>query len=388
MERRAFIRVLGGGVIAAASGTSLSGCVASSSMPPASVEDWKGPRNETDPRRWALGYAILAPNPHNRQPWLVDLREPNAITLYCDTTRLLPETDPLGRQILIGHGCFLELLRIALAERGLNAEVRVFPEGEVGAALADIGNKPIARIALKPGDQRDQLFGQILKRHTPKEAFDAARAIPENVISTMKASVDGFAVNFGSAVDATLVAELRKVAMDAARVELETERTMMESVRLIRVGPEEIERHRDGISINTPFVRFASSVGLFDRNEFPKPGSTGHKQAISRYDKYTATAPAFFWLSTVGNTRTQQVQAGRAFVRSQLAAVPFGVGVHPLSQALQEFAEMKPHYDFIHQRLLGKPTASETLQMFCRIGYPTVRVEPSPRRGVQAIMRA
>jgi hypothetical protein len=388
MDRRSFIRLAGGGVIIASTGATLSGCSLSADMPAAAVADWSGPRDESDPRRWALGYAILAPNPHNRQPWLVDLRESNAITLYCDATRLLPETDPLGRQILIGHGCFLELLTIALAERGFRADVRVFPEGEFGAALAEIGSKPIARVTLQPGNRRDGLFAHILKRHTPKAAFDVARAVPADAFAAIQAGAAGFGVNFGSTEDPARLAELRKIALDSARLEFETERTMMESIRLIRVGPDEISKHRDGISINSTFVRFAATVGMFDRSEFPKPGSTGNKQAIARYETATSTATAFIWLSTVGNTRAQQVQSGRAYVRAQLAAVPFGVGVHPLSQALQEFPEMKPYYDRIHQSLVGKPADQETLQMLCRIGYPVSSVGPSPRRGVQAIMRA
>ena len=76
---------------------------------------------ETDPRRRALAHAILAPNAHNMQPWLVDLSEADVITLYIDRTRLLPETDPFSRQIVISHGTFLELLVLAAAAEGYSA---------------------------------------------------------------------------------------------------------------------------------------------------------------------------------------------------------------------------------------------------------------------------
>jgi hypothetical protein len=388
MDRRSFIRLAGGGVVVAVAAGTASASLLSSAMPEEAIVDWRGPAaTEPDPRRWALAHAILAPNPHNRQPWLVDLREANTITLYCDPNRLLPHTDPLGRQILIGHGCFLELLTIALAERGFASELTLFPEGEVGATLADISSKPIARIRLQYARQPDPLFAQILKRHTPKEAFDLTRAIPADAIEAMRTSVSKHDVQFGVTSDAARVSALRAIAMEAARIELETEPTMMESMRLIRIGPREIAQHRDGISLNTPFVRFASTVGLFNRDEFPKPGSTGHKQAIARYQKFTQTAPAFVWLSTSGNTRSQQLNVGRAYVRMQLAATTHRVGVHPLSQALQEFPEMRPQYDHIHQALLGEQAKSATVQMFCRIGFPVAEIGPTPRRGVNAIIR-
>ncbi len=388
MNRRNFIQCVGGGVVAAAASGSAHASFFSGAMPEAAVADWAGPPRDADPRRWALGYAILAPNPHNRQPWLVDLREPNAITLFCDKNRLLPHTDPFGRQILIGHGCFLELLSIALAEQGFIAEVTEFPLGSVGDGLTDLGNKPIARIVLKPSTSRDPLFSSILKRHTPKAEFDLARQVPNELIGKLRLSAKTPAVGFGATNEGALVADLRALALDAAKTEFGTERTMMESMRLLRIGPAEINQHRDGISINTPFVRFAATVGMVNRDEFPKPGSTANEQSIKRYAKATSTAPAFVWLSTTGNSRAQQLQSGRAYARLQLEAQRLGLGVHPLSQALQEFAEMKPFYDRIRRTLLGSAVSPDTLQMFCRLGYPLVPAAATPRRGVKAIIMA
>ena len=49
------------------------------------------PDGSREPRRRALSYAILAPNPHNRQPWLVDLRGENTVAVFRDTQRDLPD---------------------------------------------------------------------------------------------------------------------------------------------------------------------------------------------------------------------------------------------------------------------------------------------------------
>lgn len=388
MQRRAFIRVIGGGSILAATGWSLTGCASMAELPPASVAPWRGPTEDADPRRWALSYALLAPSPHNRQQWIVNLAEPNVITLYCDASRALPETDPLGRQVMIGQGCFVEILRMALAERGYAADVRLFPDGEIGPALRDIGAKPIARITLQRGGQRDPLFAHVTKRHTQREPHDLSRSIPAEALTALRAAADGFAVQYQQTTDQARIAGLRKLAMDAARIEVNTERTMMESVRLIRIGPDEIMQHRDGISVNDAFARFAVTFGLFDRNVFPPPGSTGNTQTLSRYEASTGSANAMAWISTAGNSRTQQVQAGRAYVRTQLAGVPFGLGMQPLSQGIQEFPEMKSVYDQLHQALVGKPASTETVQMLYRVGYPTSTVGPAPRRGVAAIIKA
>jgi hypothetical protein len=74
-------------------------------------------------------------------------------------------------------------------------------------------------------------------------------------------------------------------------------------------------------------------------------------------------------------------------MRMQLKATEIGLQVHPMSQAPQEFAQMKPHYDRLHQLLVGKPASVETVQMFCRVGYCAEQPH-TPRRGVDAIIRA
>ena len=138
MNRRNFIRLAGGGTIAAATVGTLAACGAVGSHYPAeAVEAWQGPVGHTEVRRRAVAYAITAPNPHNLQPWLADLATPGQITLRLDPQRLLPATDPFGRQILMGAGCFLELLSQAAAAQGQQAEVALFPQGAPGPALAD-----------------------------------------------------------------------------------------------------------------------------------------------------------------------------------------------------------------------------------------------------------
>jgi hypothetical protein len=84
--RRAFLRLVGGGVVLAAAGP-LAGCA--DNLPPEAVAAWSQAGRETDDRRWILAHALLAPHSHNLQSWLVDLRTEGEIVLRCDRTRLL-----------------------------------------------------------------------------------------------------------------------------------------------------------------------------------------------------------------------------------------------------------------------------------------------------------
>ncbi len=393
MNRRTFIRLAGGGTVAAASTPMLAGCSLGSAFPAQAVEAWQGPGQASDPRRWALAYAITAPNPHNLQPWLADLREKDVITIRTDPTRVLPHTDPFGRQILIGHGAFLELLVMALAERGLGAEVTMWPEGELDASLKNWDERPIARLRLLQGAKADPLFAQILKRHTAKSDYDTSRLVSSEVLAQVLAGAgaERFGLKTGGTVDSARLDPLRQLCWQSAQVELLTPRTVMESIALTRVGPAEILAHRDGISLNELPIRMINAVGLFDRTQPPAKGSQAEKTMLSRFEGHSRTAMGFVWLFGP-NRRTDQLAAGRAYVRLQLKASELGLDVHPMSQALQEFPEMESHYARAHQLTLGLPAPAgphdATVQMFCRVGYAPTPAMPTPRRPMTAFVRA
>ena len=73
-------------------------------------------------------------------------------------------------------------------------------------------------------------------------------------------------------------------------------------------------------------------------------------------------------------------------MRLQLQATALGMQMHPMSQAPQEFSEMAPWYDRLHQQLLGRPAREETVQMFCRIGY-CAEQQHTPRRPLEGFLR-
>jgi hypothetical protein len=185
---------------------------------------------------------------------------------------------------------------------------------------------------------------------------------------------------------------LRKLCAAAARVEIATPGTALENLRMLRVGPQEILEHRDGFSRNDPALRLAIALGQFDRNVPAPEDSDSFKETLQVFEDQAHTAMGFVWLSTRGNSRTDQIAAGRAYVRQQLRATDLGVGLHPMSQPLEEFAEMAPHHAAAHDLLLGaeppRNARSQTLQMMCRLGYPMASVPAAPRRAVSDFMLA
>ncbi len=235
MKVRTFLKALGGAIILPAT-VGLPGC--SSEIPAEATIGWRGPGAETDIRRWVLSYALLAPHSHNLQSWIADIRKPGEIVLRFDTSRLLPETDPYYRQIMMSHGTFLELLDLAARERGFRADIALFPEGSFAAEQLDA--RPVARIRLHPDatTQKDPLFAQILKRRTNRNLYDVHRPVPPQVWAAMSQAIGNARVllgyvNLGSPKQ---MAQHRKIASDAWRIELTTARTVLESYKVLRIG--------------------------------------------------------------------------------------------------------------------------------------------------------
>ncbi len=362
-------------MVLAASG--LAGC--SSTNPPSTIEGWQPPVAESDVRRFMLAHGLLAPNPHNRQPWLADLRQDGEITLVCDAERLLPETDPFGRQILIGCGAFVELAVIAAAERGYRVQVEPFPAGEPTATELP-GGRPVARLLLRadPAVARDPLFAQITQRRTNKTPYDNTREISPAAWQSLADSTGKLNVMTGMIADPLRIGQVRAIMRTSFATEMSTPRTWLETARLLRIGPSEIERSRDGVALMSMMPRLTSSLGLFDRFDVPARGSSNFSRVMQRWEPQE-TGSGYFWIASRGNGRRSQFDAGRAYLRTHLQATAAGIDMHAQSQSLQEFAEVREQFEAIHA-LLGFDPAATRIQMMSRVGYAAARVGPSPRR--------
>ncbi|MDJ0950117.1 MAG: nitroreductase family protein [Alphaproteobacteria bacterium] len=372
IDRRAFLRIAGSSAVVLAAG---AGAFAWTRDPSRALAPWAAAGSGYgDPRLRALSYAILAPNPHNRQPWMVDLGSDGALTLHCDPDRLLPETDPFNRQIVIGLGCFLELLRMAAAEDGYRAEISPFPEG---APESHIDGRPVAQVRLRkaPGMNADPLFRQVLDRRSNKEPFDTAKPVPAGVLAALGAAARG-PLETGASNAPGRVAALRDLTWRAFVIETETPRTYLESVRLMRLGKAEIEANPDGIDIGGAFPEAMQLLGLLTRETLADPGSQAYAQGLDMYREILGTGMAYIWLISDGNSRHDQLAAGAAWLRLNLKATELGLGVHPVSQALQEYPEMAPLYQELHAMLGAE--GGRTVQMLGRLGYGP-EVAPSPR---------
>lgn len=336
-------------------------------MPVNAIQPWSfDPAPLADIRLEAFRYAILAPNPHNRQPWLIRMEGEDTALLYCDLAKRLPQTDPLDRQITIGFGTFSELARIAAAERGYRMDIEPFPEGEPQPRL---DQRPLARLRFvdDPQVQPDPLFAAITARRTNRLVYTAASS--EQLEGLRSAD------HFVSA-EKDMMARLAEITVAAITGETTTHRTHMESVRLLRLGHKEIDATPDGLALSGPMIEATGALGMTTRESIANPQSSAFKIGLDGLRESYGSVPAALWITSPTNSRADQIAAGRRYANAHLHATKLGLAMHPMSQSLQEYPEMAPHYAAVHS-LLGV-TGGTRIQMLARVGL-AADIAPSPR---------
>ena len=373
MNRRKFLKLAGGGVVLAAGGVA---AFSATSTPHKALAPWGAAGGYSDPRMHALSYAILAPNPHNRQPWIVSLEGDDSVTLAFDTDKQLPHTDPFDRQLTIGLGCFLEMMRMAAQANGYTVETTLFPKGSDPVGL---DKRLVAQARFTKSDTpADPLWAHVMERRSNKEPFDTTQTVDPAALQRIL-SVSRFA-SLGGSVDEADIDAWRTLTSEALRIEIETPHTYKESVDLFRIGKAEVNANPDGIDFSGAMFEAMAITGVMSREATLDKTSTAYREGIKAVLANTETAMGHLWLVTPGNTREDQIATGADWLRVNLACTAEGLGFQPLSQAIQEYPEMDALYAETHARLAPN---GGTVQMLARIGYGP-EIAPSPRWPIES----
>ncbi len=385
MKRRSFIRILGVGTGSMLLFSALPSC---SNQEYRSQLGWRdSDLSQSDICLKLLSYAMLSPNPHNIQPWLVQFTGRLSFKLYVDTDRLLPETDPYFRQIHIGHGTFLETLAIAASGFGYLAEIDYFPDGNYGNTV--ISTKAVASIVLKQNAKLEiePLFSEILKRHSNKREYNntpLSAAQVEQLSSFHSASSNS---HFKIEQSAKIKAELEKLLTEAMAIEVADRKRDLETIKMFRFDDKELKQHRDGFGLSQSGVsgvqKFIAENFILSRDDVEKDSTEFGQQAVEIVKKQAASTACFGWLCSDSNERLDQVLIGREYCRLNLKTSAMGLVQHPMSQILQEYKQMLPLQSSLKNKL--NLAENKTVQMLFRIGIaePTAH---SPRRVVRDII--
>jgi len=353
---------------------------------------WDAPERAGTPLA-LVAAGILASNPHDTQPWLfkVSARE---IEIHASLARHLGSFDPFLREMHMGLGCAIENMRLAAAPNGYDLRIEMMPghlrditprEGFAHAATLHLS------LRTTEGDG-SPLYDAIPKRHTNRYPYDRNRALPAGfeaalaTVETLVPDVKLFLYREGNRFE-----DLGKAIIEAT-YEIGRDRQMVhDSEAWFRDGPEEIESHRSGLTMDavglSPFMMVASKM-------LPRL-SPEMTQAAWQNQTSTSQVPTAALLGFVAVRdrldRVQALNAGRVWQHMHLNATTLGIDMHPLNQPV-ETAD--------RELQLGKPLASKARltaitgdaswqpTFAFRAGYGMSKAHPSPRRALSDVTQA
>ncbi|QKG55248.1 nitroreductase [Hymenobacter sp. BRD128] len=283
----------------------------------------------------------------------------------------LPVVDPTQRETMLSLGAFAQCLEYAAAHFGYQCRWRVRATTRQAADVLEV------RLERRPGPAYPDLTG-LLGRRTLRTDFSPVPIQPADVqqLTGGEAAHCRFlAPASGPGRDltaATLAANQHQTARDPAQCEL---------AHWVRWDAAAVLRHRDGLT--------AAGMGIegpagwlvrhfYDSARVLTPDFRA--RGLAKITGQLATHGGWLVLTSPGESVPALLAAGRRLARIWLRAKALNIGIHPMTQVLEE----APGPAGLGQYLgLGAP-----VQFVLRLGYVESYDAPvSPRRPVEWFVR-
>ncbi|HET9623114.1 MAG TPA: hypothetical protein VFP84_17195 [Kofleriaceae bacterium] len=269
--------------------------------------------------------AALAPSSHNSQPWRVVV-DGARLVLHADLQRALRDVDPAGRELRLSLGAFVENLVTSAAARGLACEVAVTDEADLA--------RPVAELALAPAPPSGYPLDRLRLRCTVRRGLGTG-ALPRDAIAALIAAdptavhfIDGRAAPAAAIAEATLAAFRQQTARDSAQREL---------ARWMRFANAEVREQRDGLSPASMGITGLS--GWYVRTFYDEAdvmASGFRTRSVELTAAQVREAGGWLVVTSRDDQPRSVLEAGRTYERLALRAREHGIGLHPMSQALEE----------------------------------------------------
>jgi nitroreductase len=338
----------------------------------AAWQAWRGRPGEGITR--PIHAAILASSAHNTQPWLFEAHE-DVITLYADLSKNLGAADPFRRELFASIGCTLHNLSLAAG---------AVPE-RLSLDLADRLHPNPASDVVKICDlvpSRPRGSATIAKRHTNRGPYQD-RAVPAEFF---RANPNARFVS-----DPGAVKELGALIIEATGRFIADPEMSRDSGRWMRTGRREIERYRDGVTVDTAGLS-PLMTGLAKMLPDQDSATADKYWLASTRDVQVPTAPAFGVLFSSNRLSAHQaIAAGSAWQQLHLAATEAGLAAQPMNAPIEvmdrdHFLGRSNSYARDIAKIAKLPLAADPAFLF-RIGYAARPAALSPRRRFEDVLR-
>lgn len=335
----------------------------------AQYEKRANPKNYKTPVLKAIAYGLTAPSPHNTQSWYLDTISKTEMLLF--VKHVLPETDQPARQIIMGAGCFIELVSVGMSYEGYETKVDYLPQGDFKVLANEITKKPVAKITLikKDNVKKDVLYDYIYQRGTNRKPYKG-NMITQSEFETITSLMGNHHSELQFVTGKKQMEPYLDIFSKAMEVETRNKSTNEETRQKFRFSEKELEEKKDGISLQQMgyegFILKIATKQMKGGDSLVWHSEKNFKATMKGINKGIYSSKGLILFKTKTNTKLDWIKSGRDYARFNIAIAKLGIVTHPYNQVVQEYSEMKElQKKFM---ILSKVKGKEKTQMIVRVG--------------------
>ncbi len=327
LTRRQILQISGSGIIAAGAAGLLTSCGGPVRNDFEKMNKNSGKNSRiTDDVFEILKYASLAPSGHNMQPWFVKVKSQNEFIIGSDKDRWLTAVDQENREALLAIGAFIENFCSAASSFGYEAEVQAIAKSSL--------DSDIANIKLKKTRTGSFDLKKISLRRTVKKGL-LSHELKADDIKKISANGPGRIFYFPRSknhsqclTDWTIESYTHQTWRDDAQKEL---------AECIRFKKDDAEKY--GYGLTAEGMEINGIAGWYVRNFMNKKdvmGKSFREQGIDVYSKSAREGAGWIIITSKSSKVTDLLDTGRLFQRLALSVREMNIGLHPMTQILEE----------------------------------------------------
>lgn len=320
-----------------------------------------------------VGWAILAPNSHNVQPWRFILRPvENIIDVCLHGDGVLPASDKKGRQAYISIGCAIENILIAAEYYGVPVRVEYLGEQPYPSPAVRLRLGRISKLT-----RGDPAFLNAIKtRRMNRSKYYSTRPVPESILERIHEITRAFRLVFNSITDKATRAAIAQFQYFADKTVVA--RTEFRHELACFMLPNDT-REGKGMPGNTFGLNDDGALKLHGELKKDGPFDGYLAEGFTASSRDGIRSSPLLGVISVGSDRPEWwIKAGRAFQKIALLAE-----VNDLSIAMHAaIVEVEMFNKLLRARLKRRQRPT----VIFRVGYATEDRPHSPRVNVEEVV--
>ena len=324
-----------------------------------------------DERR-ILFLASLAPSGHNTQPWFIRRLAPFHWIVGNDRLKWLPGVDPQQRETMLSLGAFMQNLEYAAGSLGYACRWTLLATTNRDEHVMEV---LLAKAGAPAGSS---MTASLQSRRTIRGGFRGdllARPDVAHLVAGEPERVHYLPANSREA------GQVGEQTIEANRLQFGRADAQRELADWIRFSSADVRTYRDGLT--TGSMEIDGVAGWVVRNFYTKASVLGkdfRERGLAQVREQVAVSAGWIIITSPDASVAALIDTGRRMQRLFLKVRARGIGLHPMTQILEEPATRA-----------ALPTAvalGENVQFILRVGYVAPYPPPvSLRRPVAWFLR-